>query len=214
MSEGFSERRSSEDNASIQETLMTDALVRTDTASWMAHARVEKWNGDQVAEVVRATGVENPSADLLSAHVAPYEVVEEPGNLLTTAGLTRLMSLLNGAGGQALTNTATRIGVGNSSTAATIADTDLGASAGSTNRFFMTMDATYPSVASNVLTAKATFGSSDGNFVWNEWALDIGTPTVTSGTTVGTTFFNHKIASLGTKVSPAVWGFTVTVTIS
>jgi hypothetical protein len=37
---------------------------------------------------------------------------------------------------------------------------------------------------------------------------------VTSGTTVGTTFFNHKIASLGTKVSPAVWGFTVTVTIS
>jgi hypothetical protein len=195
---------------------MTDLAVAAthDAIQWNAHAKVEKWTGDQVAEVIRLTGVENPSADLLAAYVAPYEVVEQAGNLLTTAGLTRLMSLLNGAGGQALTNTATRIGVGNSSTAATIGDTDLGASAGSSNRFFMTMDATYPSVSGATLTAKATFGGSDGNFAWNEWGLDIGTPTVTSGTTVNTTFFNHKIASLGTKVSPAVWGFTVTVTIS
>lgn len=192
---------------------MTDVATH-DLISWNAHAKVEKWSGEQVAEVVRLTGVQNPSADLLASYITPYEVVEEPGNLLTTAGLTRLMSLLNGAGGQALTNTATRIGVGNSSTAATIADTDLGAAAGSGNRFFMTMDATYPSVSGAVLTAKATFGGSDGNFAWNEWGLDIGTPTVSSGTTVNATFFNHKIASLGTKVSPAVWGFTVTVTIA
>lgn len=185
-----------------------------DSIKWTSHARVDKWSGDQVAEVVARTGVSNPSGDLLASYMAPEEVAEAHGNLLTTAGLTRLTSLLVAGGGQALTNTATRLGVGDSTTAATVADTDLGAAAGSTHRFFMTMDATYPSVSAGVLTAKATFGTADGNFAWQEWGLDIGTPTVTSGTTVNATFFNHKIASLGTKASPAVWALTVTVTIA
>jgi len=195
---------------------MTDAAasVRNDSIKWTSHALVEKWSGEQVAEVIARTGVQNPSGSLLASYLAPAEIAEASGNLLTTAGLTRLASLLVAGGGQALTNTATRLGVGDSTTAAAIGDTDLGAAAGSTHRFFMTMDATYPSVSAGVLTAKATFGASDGNFAWQEWGLDVGTPTVTSGTTVNATFFNHKIASLGTKVSPAVWALTVTVTIS
>jgi len=76
------------------------------------------------------------------------------------------------------------------------------------------MDATYPSVSAGVLTARATFGASDGNFAWQEWGMDVGTPTVTSGTTVNANFFNHKIVSLGTKANPAVWALTVTITIS
>jgi hypothetical protein len=190
-----------------------DTAVRADGITWRAHATVEKWDGDQVAYVTRESGVLAPSGDLLAAHVAPYETVESPGNLLTTAGLTRLTALLTAGGGQALTATATRIGVGNGSTAV-VGDTDLSAAAGSANRWFMTMDATYPSVAAGVLTAKATFAAADGNFVWSEWGIDVGAPTVTAGATVNACFFNHKIAALGTKVSPAVWALTVTISIS
>jgi hypothetical protein len=193
---------------------MTLDTHHSDGIRWKVHARVDKWTGEQAQEVSGRTGVLAPQAALMEQYFAPQETAEASGNLLTTAGLTRLMSLLVAGGGQALTNTSTRLGVGNSTTAATIADTDLGAASGSTNRFFMTMDATYPSVAAGVLTARATFGANDGNFAWQEWGIDVGTPTVTSGTTVNATFFNHKIVSLGTKANPAVWALTVTITIS
>jgi hypothetical protein len=125
------------------------------------------------------------------------------------------MALLNATGGQAATNTATRLGTGNGAGSAAIGDTDLGAAAGSANRWFNIMDATFPSVATNVLTAKSTFASADGNYAWNEWGLDIGTPTVSSSATVNATLLNHKTsAALGTKASGSSWALTVTITIS
>lgn len=187
--------------------------TRTDGINWHAHARVDKFDDEQVEWVRNKTGIMVPQGALLAHHVKPYEVTEADGNLLTTAGLTRICSLIVAGGGQGLTNTATRLGVGNSSTAATIGDTDLGASSGSSNRYFMTMDATYPSASGAVITARASFGGSDGNFQWSEWGLDIGTPTVSAGTTVNATLLNHKIASLGTKVS-GTWVLTTTITLS
>lgn len=184
-----------------------------DGLKWNAHARVDKFDDDQVAWVAQKTGILAPQGDLLAQHVTPYDVTEAGGNLLTTAGLTRICSLIIAGGGQGLTATATRLGVGDSTTAALVADTDLGAIAGSTHRYFMTMDATYPSASGAVITAKATFGSSDGNFAWQEWGLDIGSPTVTAGTTVNATLLNHKVTSLGTKASGS-WALTVTITLS
>jgi hypothetical protein len=143
---------------------------------------------------------------------SPYEVNEVPGNLLTTAGITRLVSLLTAGGGQAVTTTAARVGVGNGVGTAAIGDTDLSASAGSTNRWFQTCTVTTPS---NVLTLSATFASADGNFAWNEFGIDIGTPTVTSGNTVNATLLNHKTSiAQGTKASGQTWTATATVTFS
>lgn len=187
--------------------------MQHDSITWHSHALVEKWDDDQVDWVAAKTGIPEPSGDLLAQYAKP-EIVDSDGNLLTTAGLTRLMSLLTAGGGQALTNTATRLGVGNGSGTAAVGDTDLSASAGSTNRWFQVMDATYPSTAAGVLTAKATFATGDGNFVWAEWSLDVGTPTVSSSATVAACLFNHKTsAALGTKTSGA-WALTVTVTIA
>jgi hypothetical protein len=183
---------------------------------WHAHATVEKWDVEQTEWVSRRSGLRAPrAAHFERLRVRPFEVVECDGNLLTTAGLTRLMSLLNGAGGQAMTNTATRLGTGNGAGTAAVGDTDLSASAGAANRWFQIMDATFPSVASNVLTAKSTFASADGNYAWNEWGMDIGTPTVTSAATVNATLVNHKTsAALGTKASGSSWALTATITIS
>lgn len=189
-------------------------LLHPDSIRWHAHALVEKWDPEQTAWVTARLGQQPTAADFAALKVAPYDYAEAAGNLLTTAGLNRITSLIIGAGGQAFTNTSGRLGVGNSSTAAAITDTDLGAASGSTNRWFQVMDATYPLQANGVITAKATFASADGNFVWNEWSIDVGTPTVSSGNTVAALLLNHKIASLGTKVSGASWALTATISIS
>jgi len=198
-----------------------------DGARWTVHAHVDKWSDDATEWVAKRSGLlipgqrvarrgpQAPTARHFEAlRVRPDEVVDRPGNLLVTAGLTRLMSLLNGAGGQAATNTATRLGTGNGAGTAAAGDTDLSAAAGSANRWFQIMDATFPSVAANVLTAKATFATGDGNYAWNEWGLDIGTPTVSSSAVAAATLLNHKTsAALGTKTSGS-WALTVTITIT
>lgn len=202
------------DGAKAVETAAVAAMMEAgDFISWNPVAMVEKWDDEQVAWVIHKTDVQKPSGSLLKALVDPYEVRYSYGNLLTTAGLNRLTSLLNGAGGQAATNTATRLGVGNSATAAAVGQTDLQAAAGAGNRQFKIMDATFPSQSNGVLTAKATYPTGEANFVWNEWCLDIGSPTVADGTTVNALMLNRKVESLGTKASGS-WALTVTVTIT
>lgn len=182
---------------------------------WRAHALVEKWDPEQTAWATRRLGYAPVAADFAALRVQPSDVAEAAGNLATTAGLTRITSLIIAGGGQAVTNTSARLGTGDSSTAAAIGDTDLGAVAGSTHRWFQVMDATFPTVSAGVITFKSTFASADGNYTsgWQEWCVDLGTPTVTSANTVNATMLNHKIASLGTKVSGASWALTATLTI-
>ncbi len=193
--------------------MSTDLLERGDTARWAAHATVQKWDDEQVLWAQRKSGLLTLDGDQLLALVAPYETIESPGNLLTTAGLGRLTSLLIAGGGQGATNTATRLGVGDGSTAAAIGDTDLAASSGSSHRYFQVMDATYPQQSGGVVTFKATYDTSTANFQWSEWGIDVGTPTVSGGTTVAALLLNRKVASLGTKVSGS-WALTTTITIS
>lgn len=193
---------------------VTVGLTATESIRWSPVATVEKYDDDQTAWAAGRLGILVPEgADFEQLGIQPYETLVAPGNLLTTAGLNRLTSLLIGAGGQALTNTATRTGVGNSTTAAAVGQTDLQAAAGAANRQFKVMDATYPQQSNGVLTARSSFATGEANFVWNEWGLDVGTPTVADGTTVSALLFNRAVQSLGTKVS-GTWVLTATVTIT
>lgn len=188
-----------------------------ETGYWKAHARVDKWSREQVGYCQRRSGIIAPgSADLALVVGRPEEVTEWEGNLLCNAGIQRMLDLLIAAGGQALTNTYARIGVGNGAGTAAAADTDLSASAGSANRWFQAMLATFPSRSAQTLTFKSDFASADGNFAWNEWGIDTGGAGAgTSGNTVGAPLLNHKTsAALGTKASGTVWTFTATVAIS
>lgn len=187
-----------------------------DPIQWRAHARVEKWDQDATRWVRNKTGLTSPvAADFKRLKVTPYEEIDAPGNLLTTAGLTRITSLIVGGGGQAATNTSARTGVGDSTSSAAVGDTDLLAASGNTHRWFQIMDTSYPSASAAVITFKSTFASADGNFAWNEWGIDIGTPTVTSGSTVNAVLLNHKAsAALGTKASGSSWALTTTITLS
>lgn len=184
-----------------------------DGLKWNPTAEIKKYSLDQVQWVRDKTGLLEPkSYDFDALGLEPEDgILTVEGNELTTAGLTRITSLINGAGGQALTATATRIGVGSdSATAFSAGQTDLVGG----SKYFMTMDSTYPSTAAGVITARATYASGVANFAWNEWCLDIGSPTVSAGSTVNATMLNRKVVSMGTKASGASWVFTVTVTLA
>jgi hypothetical protein len=185
----------------------------------MAHGttlwRVDRWDADQTSWVQARTGLAAPDAqDFRRLDVTPYLASEVLGNLITTAGWTRLMSLLTAGGGQALTATSVRIGVGNGSTSEAYGDTDLAAAAGSSNRYFQPVSAG-GTLGTRTLAFAATFGTSDGNFTWNEFGIDVGTPTVAGGTTVGALLFNRKAGiAQGTKASGQTWTATATITFS
>lgn len=156
---------------------------------WKPVATVRKWHDD--ASFQRGDD--------------PYETVVVEGNLLLNAGLTRLNNLLIGAGGTAFNSSNARIGVGNSSTAASASQTDL---QGASKRFEL-VDSI--SNSNQTITAVATFQSGDANFAWEEWGIDNGTA---DGATVTAPLLNRKVASMGTKASGAVWTLTVTITTS
>jgi hypothetical protein len=160
-----------------------------DRLDWKVDAQVQKWHDSSDHE----------------AGLAPDEVLEMQGNLLLNAGITRLVNLLTGAGGTAYNAANSRIGVGNSTTAASAGQTDLqGAS-----KYFKLVDSVTPS--GQTVTWVATFGSSDANFAWEEWGVDNGS---SSGATVTAPLLNRKVTSMGTKSSGSTWTLTVTVTIS
>lgn len=184
--------------------------MKNDSILWRPSARIEKFGQGAVDFVTDKTGLLYPEGDTLRQYVKPYEILEVEGNLITTAGLNLLTNLLIGGGSQALTSTAVRLGVGDDATAAAITDSDLSTT---TVQYYRVMDATYPQQVNGVTTFKGTFGSSDGNFAWNCWGIDVGTPTVTSSSSVSALLFNRKVASLGTKAS-GTWTLTVTITFS
>lgn len=180
--------------------------MNTNAIRWAPRALVSKYDDDQVAFVRRIEGFE-PTGDQLARYCTPYESIEAEGNLLTTAGVTRIAALVIGSLSTTLDSTRVRLGVGDTTTAAAVSDTSLG-----TNQYFRVMDSTYPSASAGVITFQSTFGTSDGNFAWQCWGLDVGTATVSSSSTVAT-LVNRKVSSLGTKSSGS-WVLSVTVTFS
>ena len=97
-------------------------------------------------------------------------------------------------------NSNAHIGVGNGTTAFSAAHTDLqGAS-----KLRKAMDATYPQIAANVVTFRSTFGTSDANFAWEEWAIF-------NASSTGT-MMNRVVANNGTKSSSETKVVTVTMT--
>lgn len=160
-----------------------------DMGKWNVKWQVEKYRGHLPTEEDRKL-------------FKPYEVLKGEGNLLLNEGIDELWDLVTGAGGTAYSNANARIGVGNSNTAAVATQTAL--LGGSSE--FKGMEATYPLSTSQAVTFRASFGSSEGNFAWEEWTVDNG-----AGANKN---LNRKVTSLGTKVSGTTWVFTVTITLS
>jgi hypothetical protein len=201
--------------------MIYDPNPSRDGIKWTAHALVEKYDEPIVRDLTKFLGYEPKSADFKRFSIKPNAVAEAPGNLLCINGLANMTNLITGLGGQALNSTRTFLGVGATSTAATAADTALGANGGSA--WYQVVDSaptrTTTSQTNDTIQTVSTFTSANGNFAWQEWGLGFTTAAITSSATLasvgtGAALINHKIASLGTKASGAAWAFTVTIQLS
>ena len=121
---------------------------------------------------------------------------------LTNAGRNHIATDLNGEGVTEFNAANAHLGVGNAPDAFDATDTDL--QGGST--FRRPMEATFPQRATNVITAKSSFGLGEANFAWEEWGYF---NAVAAGT-----MFSRKAESLGTKPPTQTWVLTATLTIN
>jgi len=171
-------------------------MKNQEQANWLCQYRLSKYHQD--IEVFR--GREADFHKLFE----PYEVIEGEGNCLLNTGIDEMWDLITGAVSGAdhiFDNAAAQIGVGDSSTAASATQTDLQAA---TNKTYKGMEASYPTSTSQKATFKASFGSTDANYAWNEWVVKQST----SGKCL-----NRKVESLGTK-SSGTWTLEVDITLS
>jgi hypothetical protein len=120
---------------------------------------------------------------------------------LTTAGINEISQAIIGAG-TPFSNANARIGVGDGSTAFAASQTDLQG----TNKTRKGMNGGFPTVEPPVVTFQATFGPSEANFAWNEWAI--------FNAATGGVMLNRVVESNGTKQSNQTWTLEIAVTFS
>lgn len=121
---------------------------------------------------------------------------------LTNAGAVLLAQALINDSATFMSNTNAYLGVGDSSTAFSAAQTDLQAA---TNKVRKAMDASYPTRSAGAITLRSTFNSSEANYAWAEWA--------SFNASSGGTMLQRKVESLGTKTNTQTWVLTATLTV-
>ncbi len=135
---------------------------------------------------------------------SPYLIGKPFKNLMLTAGLQLMLNLLTGQGGTSFSNANAYIGIGDSTTVASVGQTDLQAS---TNKLRVAMDVTFPSAASGgVVTWRSTFTSGQANYHWQEFGI--------FNAAAAGTMLDRAVSDQGTKTSGQSWQPTVTLTAS
>ncbi len=123
---------------------------------------------------------------------------------LTTTGAQFLAKAATGLNSPTLFSLANSyIGVGDSATAFAISQSDLIASSNKFRKLVTTL-----TESAGVVTAVATYGTSEANFEWVEWGW--------MNASSGGTMIGRKVESptLGTKVNTQVWSLTGTITFA
>jgi len=134
----------------------------------------------------------------------PYEVSEIKGNVLLNEGINELWTILCSSGGTKFDNSNAYLGVGDGTTAESASQTGLQGS----NKYYKAVDSGYPTYGTDQkATWKATFGSTEANFSWQEF-------TVANGSSDSAVNLNRKVSDQGTKASGQVWELTLEIQLS
>jgi hypothetical protein len=168
-------------------------MKKQELANWLCRYRLSKYHQD----IEPYRGREDEFHRLFT----PYEVIEGEENCLLNSGIDEIWDLVTGASANHYDNTNARIGVGDSNTAANATQTDLQAA---TNKTYKGMESGYPTSTSQKVTFKASFGSTEANYAWEEWVVKHSTSAIC---------LNRKVESLGTK-STGTWTLEVEISLS
>ena len=176
-----------------------------DKVGWKAKWRIHKFSDadDKIASALHA-GLATTEA--LRLYKDEFLAAEEwDTNISLNEGLQELIDIICGIGTPtAWSNASARIGVGDSNVAEAATQTGLQAT---TNKTFRAMDATYPQRSGQSAEWRATFGSGDANFAWEEYTV------VNSADDTGKNL-NRKTSSKGTKASGETWTLSLSITFA
>lgn len=176
-----------------------------DKIGWKAQWRIDKFKDpeDTVAKTLRA-GI--PMQEAISLYAKAFictEVFE--ANIALNEGLQELIDIICGLGTPTKwDNSNARLGVGDSNAAENASQTGLQAA---TNKTFKAMDATYPQRSNQTAEWRATFGSAEANYAWEEYTV------VNAASDTGKNL-NRKISSKGTKSSGETWTLSLQITLA
>ena len=130
------------------------------------------------------------------------DIVEFENNCLLNTGVAELWALLKGTSSNHFSEAKTTIGVGDSSTAASPAQTDLQALS---HKTYVVMSGGYPSISTTKITFRASFGTSDANYEWNEFVIRQSDSEIC---------LNRKVNAVGLKTSSDTWVIDISVILS
>jgi len=169
---------------------------------------IDKWNfAPEVKEQAEADMQSGMSklALIEKYGIESYVGIEKiKGNLLLNEGINAIWTLVAGGSETAFNNANARLGVGDSTSGEVATQTDLQAA---TNKLYKAMDASYPTYGtSQKITFRATFGSSEANYAWQEFSVDNGSTPLKN--------LNRKVSAQGTKTSGQTWQLTLDITLS
>lgn len=159
------------------------------TKLWKAVYRIERFWADDYDQVCRE-------------ELQPYDMSEFEENIALNTGKAEVLALLLGSSANHFDATNTRVGVGDSTTAAAKTQTDLVAAS---NKTYKSCESTWPKLSTTTDTndtfeAKASFGSSEANYAWQEFVLKNNTSGIC---------LNRKVSDQGTKASGQTWVITL-----
>lgn len=106
------------------------------------------------------------------------------------------------------------IGVGDTNTAYSAADTDLKGAVYGTNKDKQGMETGYPTIASNAITFRSLFPTDQANYAWEEWGVFNFTAETVPSAAAGEYMLNRLNESLGSKTAAQSWQITVELTVS
>lgn len=172
-----------------------------------------RWNCKARAELFYGRHWKNPDGTTNRGDF----IVESTGNVLVRGGASLLWEYMRGNGSTATTsakkyfNATAALGVGNSTAAATNTQTAL--QGGSQSLKALTGGFPTHTTGSTAATVvdivyKSTWGASEGNFSWNEFAL------FSKASTANRRMLNRKQQALITKTSAATATLTVTYSLA
>lgn len=120
---------------------------------------------------------------------------------ITTSGRDKVCALIIGEATPAFDSANALLGVGDSTAAFAANQTDLQAVA---NKISKAMDDGFPTRSGNVMKFRATYGTGEANFAWEEWAIFDGAGVMLS----------RKVESFGSKSAAQAWQLTVTLELT
>lgn len=185
---------------------MFEKNLEKERISWKALWTIYKWGNDSTGEIAQFLQNGGSLEQVMSMFGVEPEIEKIENNIALNEGLQELIDIIIGASGTHTKwdSTDAYLGVGDNSGSESTAQTGLLAT---TNKLYKGMDSGYPQRTNQTAEWRATFGTSEANFHWQEFTV------ANAGSDSGKNL-NRKVSDQNTKTNSDTWTLSLQITFS